>query len=254
LKRVLLIDDASREEAYPSEPLVRRAAEAFCLHAVNGSTGRTAASADVPRGKPPRSADPIYGYVTENRQAWSHRWGTFYSSCGDLCHSMLWHLGVWTPDVNQDRNDRLPLLRPRHPEGFRRWRVGANVSMLESMPGVRAAEPGDRYQTGDMLRVGETNATVHVLVVLDHNGGDITTADYGQPGGALKTRKFRVQLGRPRLGARVIARHMPLWRIVTAAADSGALGEATLPDSFVGGLDLDATPDTDPAPPPEMRS
>lgn len=151
-------------------------------------------------------ADPIYQAITEGRDR-----GAFYSSCGDLAHWLLFRLGVRHQLVNRA-------------EG-RGWRVGRNISRLcWSNPYVRPPRPGERYRAGDILVVWNdpTGTDAHALVVREHVGSLIHSADYGQPGGAQRARL----LSRGMLGDRKLNRVLPLARVIDGERAAGALAPA----------------------------
>jgi hypothetical protein len=157
------------------------------IHAVNGATGR------------PHVGDPVYREVTEGRQdqeiAARKRWEKAdpakrgprpvrYSSCGDLPHWLYWQLGVRLPWVNRETNGQ--------------WRVGQNLTLL-TWPGNRLARKvtGDvklddlrELTTGDVLYTIGSYAHVRCVVDYDPATATMTTAEYGMPGGKLKTRKL----------------------------------------------------------------
>lgn len=91
-----------------------------------------------------------------------------YSGCADLAHAMFEALGLRGYHVN-----RAPT-----------WRVGWNVSLLASWPGVsRTTIDWGAVDGGDVLiqwaRPDTTDAHV-VCVLASHADGTLSTAEYGQ--------------------------------------------------------------------------
>lgn len=175
----------------------RDLARELCEYACNGSAGRP-------------ESDPIYQDITEGRDV-----GTMvrkYSSCGDLPHWMLFRLGVRLPWINRAEHGG--------------WTVGANIWKLEHTQATRVASLSDRYECGDVLRIGDSGRE-HVFVVLEHDGNIIHSADYGQPGGEFRSRSIAERDGRPYLGGRIIGRWLPLGEVLNLA---DARGDLTEPD------------------------
>lgn len=135
----------------------RMQARAFCEVAVAGERGV-------------RVTDPIYRQITEERDP-----GPNYSSCGDLCHAMLFSLGMRESWVN----------RAEH-KGFK-W--GMNIARLVASPvgggaGGLARRPKTRelFETGDVIAMWSKPDTTdaHVCVVDSFDGAVLHTWDYGQ--------------------------------------------------------------------------
>jgi N-acetyl-anhydromuramyl-L-alanine amidase AmpD len=167
----------------------RTAARSLLELAVNGAAGRN-------------EDDPFYQRVTEGRDVGAMR--SKYSSCGDLAHWLLYRLGVRCSFVN----------RKEH----RGWTSGVNVSSLAFSPA--ATTPADRtFGAGDILIVwNQAKGTdAHVLVAIEHTGDSLTSADYGQPGGALKRRMLSRRAGRLYLGERQIQRVLALETVLAVA-------------------------------------
>lgn len=135
----------------------REKARAFCDDAIPGGSVRL--------------RDPRYREVTERRDP-----GPGYSSCGDLAHALLEHLGVRERWVNRASVNG-------------RFAWGMNINRLARRPigsaagGLsRAYITGETLQTGDIVIVWARQDTTdaHVFVVDSHAGGVVTSWDYGQ--------------------------------------------------------------------------
>jgi hypothetical protein len=178
----------------PPEELhrLRELASAFLDVATSGVAGRS-------------EADPIYQAITEGRDVGAQQ--RTYSSCGDLCHWLLYRLGV-----------RLPIVNRAEGAG---WVTAKNVSRLAWAPQARAPRTGEVYQLGDILTVWDhpKGTDAHVLVVREHVAGHVHSADYGQPGGARRMRPLLKGL----LGGRRLQRVLPLSEVLAAASAAGAL-------------------------------
>lgn len=124
---------------------------------------------------PSTLSDPRFEEVTQGR---AHAAG--YSSCGDLCHWLLWRLGCRIEHfVNRDEPDA----------GFR-WASGKNVAYLGPYGlGPRLGcwthfrlgqvpQPGDLVLVGDMAK-GEVE---HLFVLLEVSPDGLVwySADFGQ--------------------------------------------------------------------------
>lgn len=154
----------------PSDlPSAQTIAVALLLAAVNDEHGRD-------------ESDPFYKIVTENRDGPGAKLAAKYSSCADLAHWLFRCLGVRADWLN--RNDD---------EDAQRWRVGVNLNWLcpkpiGKCPIARAKLVGDP-SPGDVFV--ENNAYGgHVFCAVDYLPARDTliSAEYGQPGGKLKTR------------------------------------------------------------------
>lgn len=136
----------------------RTQARIFCETAVAGELGV-------------RITHPVYRQVTENRDP-----GPDYSSCGDLCHAMLFSLGL-----------REKFLNRAEFEGFK-W--GMNIARLTCKPiggganGLARRPVHDEiFETGDILTIwkdGGDTTDAHVLVVDSFDGAVLHSWDYGQ--------------------------------------------------------------------------
>jgi hypothetical protein len=162
--------------------------------------------------------DPVYRAVTEGRDTPGAKPGQrgYYSSCGDLAHGMYEWLGVRLPWVNR--------------ASLGQYRPGWNVSCLTSAESARYPEPGDVYDPGDVVLVWDRLDTgdAHVICVVEHVPGDgvVLTAEYGQPGGALRTRTWTpgtpgVAGRAPRIGGRSVRLVLPLFDVLDEAERAG---------------------------------
>lgn len=189
-----------------SLPEYRTAARRLAELAVNGEKGRP-------------ENDPFYQKVTEGRDFGISQ--KSYSSCGDLAHWLLYRLGVRCAFVNRKEN--------------RGWQSGANVSALAFSAPYEVPKADFVAEPGDILIVWNEphGYDAHVLVVLEHGAIAVKSADYGQPGGALKSRNFSVRGGFPFLGEKRVQRKISL---VKALEHASARGELAAPDlSLLGG-------------------
>lgn len=114
---------------------------------------------------------PRYELVTEGRD-----FGAGYSSCADLAHGGYWQVGDRRRWLNRGAA----------------WRVGVNVSRVVSESG---SWRGD-VDPGDVLVIANDwpgGRDAHVVCVLERRlaegGLELVTAEYGQPGGAIKRRR-----------------------------------------------------------------
>ena len=155
--------------------------------------------------------DPVYQEVTEGRDTGQYR--AFYSSCGDLAHWLYARLGVRSKWCNRAE--------------LGHYRVGMNVSNLAYHECARVPANDALFAQGDVLIIWARPDTTdsHVIVVLDHQPPFIYTGEYGQPGGALKTRQLNGITGRPRIGTRFIQKVLPLASVLELASVRGELTE-----------------------------
>ena len=164
---------------------------------------------------------PVYKAVVENRQEEAKSSGTFYSSCGDLAHWLLYRLGLRTDTVN----------RKEH-KGWEWFGARNNVTRLATDPAARPYK-GEQLHTGDILIVATADplgklglGPTHVTVVLDADQakGKITTGDYGQPGGRMYTRPyFKASDGKWWRNQKPIDIYLPIREVLkgaTAAPES----------------------------------
>jgi len=183
-----------------SMPDYRALAERFLLLAVNGEAGRT-------------EQDPVYRAITEGRD-----FGAGYSSCGDLCHWLLFRLGVREAWLNRAEHNG--------------WRQGKNIGRLMwSSHVARAPRQDELYEAGDILAVWNQpeGNDAHVLVALRDYQGCIESADYGQPGGAIRRRTRKGGM----LGDRKLQRMLPLQAVLELAARAGRLVEPDDPATWL---------------------
>lgn len=167
----------------------------------------------------------VYQKVTEGRDR--PPWPNKYSSCGDLAHGMLEQLGVRTPWVNRS--------------ALGTYRVGKNITLLAYAPAARAPKSSDRYEAGDIIIVWDRPDTwdAHAIVVLDEfpEQGAILTAEYGQPGAAVRTSGIERDKDGTRIRNRTVRRVLTLESVLEAAEDAGLLvpvdvdGKPVVPDA-----------------------
>lgn len=179
---------------------LRAMAATYLELATNGELGRD-------------ESDPIYKAITEGRD-----FGAGYSSCGDLCHWLLYRLGVRAPWLNRDEAHG--------------WKAGKNISRIAWQ--CREARPpsrGDLYEAGDILATwNDPNGTdAHVMVVRYHQGEHIYSADLGQPGAAQRTRLLHLGM----LGGKKLQKVIPLGVLLRAEHARGTLATAEDPESWV---------------------
>ncbi len=158
--------------------------------------------------------DPVYVSVTEGRDTTPG-----YSSCADLGHWLHYRLGLRGSWIN----------RKEH----KGWKVGMNVSRLAYSP-IADSFPQEPYECGDIGIIWSLPDTTdaHVLVFRGALPSGYATAEYGQPGGALKDRKVVGGL----IGKRRIHRILRLQEAIDTCAGSGALVE---PDKKILRLAID---------------
>lgn len=139
----------------------------FCEEAVDGERGV-------------RLSSPIYRRVTENRDP-----GAKYSSCADLAHAMLFHLGVREKWVNRAENGKF------------RWGLGPNLLIAKKEKGAgagglaRVPQKEELFQQGDIIVMWQRPDTedAHVCVVDSFDGRDLRSWDYGQ--GPMKAEAWK---------------------------------------------------------------
>jgi hypothetical protein len=118
----------------------------------------------------------VYQAITEGRDA--PPWPNTYSSCGDLAHAFLEACGVRFTWINR--------------ASLGQYKNGKNVSRLAWNVFARPPEDGERFEAGDVLITwndeGPLTKDAHVRCVLEHDpkSGVLVTAEYGQPGAAVK--------------------------------------------------------------------
>ncbi|MFZ5890638.1 MAG: hypothetical protein ACOY0T_06165 [Myxococcota bacterium] len=153
-------------------------------------------------------ADSIYREITEGRDVGAAQ--RTYSSCGDLAHWLLFRMGCRSAFVN--RKEHLG------------WKTGANVSSLAFCKLAEDALPDDVYKAGDILiiwsRADTTDA--HVMIALEHLPPKLISAEYGQPGGAIREHT----LSTPGVvGKRKIHKVLRLMRVLEDAEQNQLLRE-----------------------------
>jgi hypothetical protein len=178
----------------------RLAASALLTYAVAGHTRST--------------SDPVYRAIVEGRL------GLKYSSCGDLAHWFLYRLGVRAPWINRAEfkppqghgwrvglnlnllaapgigtNEQAVMVRPdtRHPSTSKDAAgnplPGALISK-RTFAGIPDLEAGDTFQVSNIFgghQLCVTGSTAPEARPDKTQPLTITTAEYGQPGGAAKT-------------------------------------------------------------------
>src|SRR5262245_45090042 len=175
--------------------------------------------------------DPVYRAVTEGRDNGP------YSSCGDLAHWMLYRLGVRLPFIN--RAEHLG------------WTSGANVARLAfDRLAVEHPSKEERFKPGDIGIVwsGPDGFDAHVFVILDDQQPHaLFVGEYGQPGGALHTRRVGYNIGRLAIGPKPLQRVLRLDEVIAAAEAAGFLEAPETAAGFANRFELPTLP----APPPE---
>lgn len=153
----------------------------------------------------------IYQRVTEGRD--KAPWPNKYSSCGDLAHGLYEQLGVRLPWVNR--------------AALGQYRERKNITLLAYAPVARAAKQGERFEAGDVLIVWDHADTsdAHAITVLDEfpEQGVILTAEYGQPGAAVRTSGIERDKNGVRIRNRTVRRVLSLESVLEAAEDAGLL-------------------------------
>lgn len=174
--------------------------------------------------------DAVYRMVTENRDKPGARPGEagYYSSCGDLPMAMLEALGVRCSFLNR--------------ESLKQHHRGWNITKLDTAKPARAPKPYETFHVGDTLLAWNNQDTLdaHAMVVYEEpqGTGGIWIAEYGQPGGHIRSRAIARLGGGLSINGKKVRRVLPLEDVLKHAEDSGQLVPVRL-DS-----------DTDRAPPP----
>ena len=171
------------------------------------------------------TGDRVYNAVTEGRHLRAIHAKQFYSSCGDLAHWFLYRLGIRSAWINRDELDGWHYSgQPGHPA----WDNNVTTLVCRAKHGVnalaRVPDPDDFLcACGDVLVVNcATPPTTHVRVVYEHLPEEqaIITADYGQPGAALRTTTYTVEGGRIKLGSRWLDSVLPVIDVIDAAKEA----------------------------------
>lgn len=153
----------------------------------------------------------VYQKVTEGRDG--PPWPNKYSSCGDLAHALYEQLGIRTPWLNR--------------ASLGQWRQGKNITLLAYAPAARAPRPDERFEAGDVVIVWDQKSTsdAHAICVLDEfpEQGVILTAEYGQPGAAVRTSGIERDADGTRIRGRTVQRVLSLESVLEAAEDAGQL-------------------------------
>ena len=154
-------------------------------------------------GAPRPVTDPVFKAVTEGRFDMVRG----YSSCGDLPHCLLFALGVREEYINRKEHDGWHWGE----EPGRRWdnNITTLVAKGKGTWGVNGYAQqfpkATQLLSGDILVVdcdyprrtqvpgGIFRGPTHAIVLLDIVvGGVAVTAEYGQPGAAVRIRKLKV--------------------------------------------------------------
>ncbi|MGC4089091.1 MAG: hypothetical protein QM756_14650 [Polyangiaceae bacterium] len=180
--------------------LLEEHARTFAAEFLNYACGRWSGGRD--------ENDPVYRVVTESRDVGAAQ--KSYSSCGDLAHWLLFRMGCRSDFVNRQEHHG--------------YKIGRNISSLAGCSLAEDAKPEDVYQTGDVLIIWSRPDTsdAHVMVVLEHQPPRLVSAEYGQPGGAVRDRSL-VKAGQ--VGQRQIQRVLRLMRVLTDAEQHQQLKE-----------------------------
>lgn len=201
---------------------------------------RGAAVAIAKECAPLKQGDKLFELVTEGRTDWPR-----YSACGDLCHFVLWALGV--------REERI--VNRSHDGGRTPWRIGKNISMLVYRTGsawvrnqhLNTPAAGDLLYVAntperqkELRSAGRSNWSGEHVCVLDsvsniiNEGYKAHTFDYGQvtagvPSGTYCTRTMSIYPHRTMIGSRQLLGwvSLPLMNYEESA---------WVPKSFVGGV------------------
>jgi peptidoglycan hydrolase-like protein with peptidoglycan-binding domain len=173
--------------------------------------------------------DATYRQVTENRDKPGAKPGEpgYYSSCGDLPHAMLEAVGVRSSFVNR--------------KSLEQYRNGWNITKLDTAPATRAPSARDLFKVGDILLTWNNVDTrdAHAMVAIEERQGTgaILLAEYGQPGGHIRSRGIS-RLGGISIAGKKLRRVLLLEDMLERADSAGELVEVRLDT------------DTDRAPPP----
>lgn len=153
----------------------------------------------------------VYQRVTEGRDR--PPWPNRYSSCGDLAHALYEQLGVRARWVNR--------------KGLGQYRDRKNVSLLAYGPVAREPRATDHFESGDVVIVWDDPETedAHVICVLEERpeAGEIVTAEYGQPGAAIRTSKLERDGDGTRIRGRTVRRVLSLETVIERAEDANEL-------------------------------
>lgn len=222
--------------AIPSEHL-RCAAGALAIYLCGGDFRLPqfmgARELDPTDPQRPAFGDPIYEWVTlhlqeDNRKQRAAGADWIFSSCAYLPHIVLELLGWRFPWLGRGtrkapRYQPIARLNTLADQGRARQRKDARGLILPP-----AASDWDLLR-GDVVQIGTTPRTTHVQIVLewDPGAGVLRTADYGQPGGALREHVVTVQ--RWQGAVRLLVGKRPLMRRLSLATLGLPQAPAELP-------------------------
>lgn len=197
-----------------------------------------------------------YKLVTEGRDSRAGKPDPNYSSCGDLAHWLLYRMGVRDARVNRAEymTSKVGNDSPRRALSPN-YNTGANVSRLTQWLPRAAPNAGTTLDAapGDILIIRGAPGTEHVMCVIDRDAyskdtgypaSRLWTAEYGQPGGALRTRDVALRVERADcgracacpdygsglyIGRRRILYHIRLLDVLAEARAAGRLVSAEEP-------------------------
>lgn len=153
--------------------------------------------------------DDVYRQVTENRDTPGAKPGDrgYYSSCGDLAHALLEACGVRFPWVNR--------------ASLGQYRNGLNVNRLAFAPMSRAPRTSDAFRCGDILVTWNDPKSLdaHVMCAIEEpqGTGAIVVAEYGQPGGHVRSRSMSRLGGAIAIAGKRLQRVLLLEDVLVAA-------------------------------------
>lgn len=188
----------------------------LAMWAVNDTKGR------------PHLGDSVYEFITNGIQPIAIKQGWNFSSCAFLPLFIYECLGINLNWVFRDK----PNNPPSNP-----------LSRIAWAPESIAFKPGYVLQRGDTLQTG-SNGDSHVSLILGFDSELLRSADYGQPGGALRTRYIRESHGsmfveNVRTGRRKPARRvLPFASALESASVQSLLGAAYLPLHIASRYDI----------------
>jgi hypothetical protein len=156
--------------------------------------------------------DPVYQRVTEGRDVGAMQ--RKYSSCADLAHWLHFRLGLRTSWIN----------RAEH----KGWKSGVNVSKLafSAVAKTWKKDVQDLHR-GDVGVIWSLPDSTDAHVFVFHKpAGEVNsvpvwlTAEYGQPGGAPKSRTVTYQ---GKVGSKTLHKVIPLSVAIETGKSSGLL-------------------------------
>lgn len=209
----------------PSEHL-RCAAGLLGIYLCGGDFGAPVfmAAKELDPSDPQRPAfgDPVYEWVTlhlqeDNREQRKRGATWIFSSCAYSEHMRLELMGWRFPWLGRGTRKK-PRMQPIN--RITTSGLCPDASMRLDPSDTRKNPTFSSWQLfcGDCLQIGNTQYTTHVQMVMsyDPEAQILRTADYGQPGGAL--REHRVKLQRGGLGVRLYVGTRPLMRAMSLAS------------------------------------